>query len=81
MRASAATAEFFRMLVENVATQNIRRTKSLLSLSPEKQFIELFQEKPGLLQRVPQRYIAQYLGIAPESLSRIRKRLLTTRKS
>jgi len=62
--------------VENVATENIRRTKSLLSLSPEKQFEELLENKPGILQRVPQRYIAQYIGIAPESLSRIRKRLM-----
>lgn len=81
MKASAATAEFFRIVVENVAAQNIRRTKSLLSLSPEKQFTELLREKPDLLQRIPQRYIAQYLGIAPESLSRIRKRLLIAHKS
>jgi CRP-like cAMP-binding protein len=68
-------------VVENVATENIRRTKSLLSLSPEKQFEELLENKPGILQRVPQRYIAQYIGIAPESLSRIRKRLMAPQKS
>jgi len=74
-------AEFFRIVVENVATENIRRTKSLLSLSPEKQFEELLENKPAILQRVPQRYIAQYIGIAPESLSRIRKRLMVPQKS
>ncbi|WP_245729271.1 Crp/Fnr family transcriptional regulator [Niabella drilacis] len=78
---SPATAEFFRAVVENVAAENIRRTKALLSLSPEKQFNDLLRDKPLLLQRVPQRYIAQYLGIAPESLSRIRKRMMRLQKS
>lgn len=81
IKSSPASAEFFRIVVENVATENIRRTKSLISLSPEKQFEELLQNKPQILQRVPQRYIAQYLGIAPESLSRIRKRLMEHQKS
>lgn len=81
LQTSPAIAEFFRNVVENVAAENIRRTKSLLSLSPEKQFSDLLQEKPLLFQRVPQRYIAQYLGIAPESLSRIRKRMMTPQKS
>ncbi len=81
LKTSQSIAEFFRIVVEAVAAENIRRTKSLISLSPEKQFEELLQNKPQILQRVPQRYIAQYLGIAPESLSRIRKRLMTTPKS
>lgn len=81
IRTSPATAELFRIVVENVATENIRRTKSLLSLSPEKQFEELLLHAPQVLQRVSQRYIAQYLGIAPESLSRIRKRLMANQKS
>ena len=81
IKTSPAAAEFFRMIVENIATENIRRTKSLLSLSPEKQFEELMQNKPEILQRVPQRYIAQFLGIAPESLSRIRKRRMEYQKS
>lgn len=81
VKTSPASAELFRIVVENVATENIRRTKSLISLSPEKQFEELLNNKPEIMQRVPQRYIAQYLGIAPESLSRIRKRLMTPQKS
>ncbi|MFT3702182.1 MAG: Crp/Fnr family transcriptional regulator [Agriterribacter sp.] len=81
IKTSPASAEMFRIIVENVATENIRRTKSLLSLSPEKQFEELLQHKPEIFQRVSQRHIAQYLGIAPESLSRIRKRLMTPQKS
>lgn len=81
MKQSPATGEFFRVLVEQIAAKSIKRTKSLLSFSPEKQFAELMQDQPEILQRVPQRYIAQYLGIAPESLSRIRKRIMAGAKS
>jgi len=81
MANSPAAASFFNRVIELVATSNINRIKSLLSQSPEQQFEELVQAKPGILQRVPQRYIAQYLGVAPESLSRIRKRMLRPAKS
>lgn len=78
---SPSVSAFFSSLVEKIATANIRRIQSLLSLSPEEQLDELLQERPQLLQRVPQRYVAEYLGVAPESLSRIRKRILTSSKS
>ena len=81
IKLSPAVSEFFRIVVENVAAESIRRTKSLLASSPEQQFLELIETKPHLFQRVPQKYIAQYLGIAPESLSRIRKRLMVHEKS
>lgn len=45
--------------------------------SPEERYIDLQRNKPALLQRVPQHQLASYIGVAPESLSRIRKRLLT----
>ncbi|MHA6698085.1 Crp/Fnr family transcriptional regulator [Chryseobacterium sp. A301] len=78
---SPSVTVFFNSLVEKTAMVNIRRIQSLISLSPEEQLGELLQERPQLLQRVPQRYVAEYLGVAPESLSRIRKRILTSPKS
>jgi CRP-like cAMP-binding protein len=81
MKQSPAMAEYFRILIERVASRSIKRTKSLLSFSPEQQFLDLLQEQPEVFQKVPQRYIAQYLGIAPESLSRIKKRILAAAKS
>lgn len=81
IKQSPAIAEFFRIIVENVAAESIRRTKSLLTFSPAQQFLELLESRPDIFQRVPQRYIAQYLGIAPESLSRIKKRLMAISKS
>lgn len=76
IKQSPAISELCRIIVENIATDNIKRIQSLLSLSPENQFKALIHQNPQILQRVPQRYIAQYLGLAPESLSRIRKRII-----
>ncbi len=45
------------------------------TLSPEQSYLHLVKERPELIQRVPQYHIATYLGIRPESLSRIRNRI------
>ncbi len=44
--------------------------------SPEERYLNLLTNRPDLIQRVPQHQIASYLGIKPESLSRIRKRII-----
>lgn len=43
--------------------------------SPEERYRDLMERRPDLLQRIPQYQIASYLGVQPESLSRIRKRI------
>jgi len=43
--------------------------------TPEERYRDLAEKRPDLLQRIPQYQIASYLGVKPESLSRIRKRL------
>ena len=43
--------------------------------SPEQWYLQLQKDRPDLIQRVPQYQLASYLGVTPESLSRIRKRL------
>jgi len=43
--------------------------------SPEKRYADLLQESPHIIQRIPQHYIASYLGVTSVSLSRIRNRL------
>jgi CRP-like cAMP-binding protein len=44
--------------------------------SPEQRYLNLLQKRPDLIQRVPQYQLASYLGIKPQSLSRLRARLL-----
>lgn len=48
---------------------------SYIKNTPKERYIELLQTEPRLIQRVPQHYIASYLGITPVSLSRIRKKV------
>jgi len=46
-----------------------------ITSSPEERYLNLLKSRPELLNRVPQHQIASYLGVKPESLSRIRKRI------
>ncbi len=48
---------------------------NLLTLTPTERYINLIKERPKVFQRTPLKVIATYLGITPESLSRIRKRV------
>lgn len=45
-------------------------------LKPEQRYLKIVSERPDLIQRVPQHQIASFLGIKPETLSRIRARLV-----
>ena len=49
--------------------------------SPEQRYLNLLQKRPDLIQRVPQHQLASYLGIKPQSLSRLRSRVLEKSKS
>ena len=52
---------------------------SYISLKPEERYENFLESNPALLNRLPQHYIASYLGVSPESLSRIKKRLTAKR--
>jgi CRP-like cAMP-binding protein len=66
---------FFRLLLENKFIATDRRISGNLSLSAEEQYLCMLDTYPNIVQRVPQNQIASYLGITPQSLSRIRKEL------
>lgn len=59
---------------EELGAQQERLAKFMMSI-PEKRYLDLLENRPNLLQRVPQYFLASYLGVKPESLSRIRKRI------
>jgi CRP-like cAMP-binding protein len=68
--------KFGRLLAEYLAMGLEERMVDLLTLSPEKRYQQLLQSnKRKILERIPQQYIASYLGITPVSLSRIRNRI------
>ena len=54
----------------------LKRLSSAKSATPEEKYIDLMKKQPQIFQRIPLHYIASYLGIEPESLSRIRKRIV-----
>ena len=72
---------FGRIMAEQVAQRATEIAMSLSSEKPEERFQNLILKQPDLFQRVPQKYIANFLGISPESLSRIRNRVLQKLKS
>lgn len=63
-----------RMIEENFG-QVRDEFAAFIAASPEDRLKTLLQRRPGLVSRVPQHQLASYLGMTPESLSRIKKRL------
>ena len=66
---------FGRKIAEMLFIMVSSQTNRLLTLTPEERYQELVQTQSFVLQRVPQYMIASYIGITPEHLSRIRKKL------
>jgi CRP-like cAMP-binding protein len=64
-----------RMTMENDFAEQQEVLAKFITSSPEERYKNLLETRPDLLQRVPQYHLASYLGVKPESLSRIRKRI------
>lgn len=67
---------FGRLLMEDVYTSAINQIISFYTESPQQRYVEFSKTNYELLQRTPQYYIASYIGIRPQSLSRIKKRTM-----
>jgi CRP-like cAMP-binding protein len=65
-----------RMLSEELLAKERIDFDEFKTSSPEQRYLNLIQKRPDLLQRVPQHQLASYLGIKPQSLSRLRSRIL-----
>ncbi len=66
-----------RMLSEELLAKQRIDFDEFKNSSPEQRYLDLLQKRPDLIQRVPQHQLASYLGIKPQSLSRLRARILT----
>ncbi len=60
---------------EDLFIKKSLRELSLLNESAEQRYLNLFAEQPKLIKEIPLKYIASYIGITPQALSRIRKRI------
>jgi CRP-like cAMP-binding protein len=64
-----------RQVMEAVFVAQQQKMTSFMTDTPEQRYQKLIQDRPDLVQRIPQYQLASYIGIKPESLSRMRKRL------
>lgn len=70
---------FGRKIAEMLFIMVSSQTTRLLTLTPEERYQSILQYQPFVIQRVPQYMIASFIGISPEHLSRIRKKMSNTR--
>jgi len=66
---------YFRILFQNSLVTKERRLMSSITHTAEEKYRRLAENNPQLIQRIPQNLIASYLGLAPETLSRIKKNI------
>ena len=66
---------YIRLQVTGAYLALQKRLTAVLSLSPEERYNNLLQLYPDLVQRFPQHMIASHMGLTPETLSRIRRKL------
>lgn len=70
---------FGRLGIEQVFVNVIRQVTSLYTDKPEVRYRKFLHSYSDIAQRIPQYYIASYVGVKPQSLSRIRKRIAGVR--
>lgn len=70
---------YLRLLMQSSLIALQRRLIGSLNFTAEDKYLQLIASCSGILQRVPQHQIASYLGITPETLSRIRKQMANSR--
>lgn len=68
---------YFRLLSQANMVATHRRLTATLSASADEKYLRLLSAYPNIVARVPQHMIASYLGITPETLSRVRKRIVS----
>jgi CRP-like cAMP-binding protein len=69
-----------RMLSEELLAKEQINFAEFKTSSPEQRYLNLLQNRPDLIQRVPQQQLASYIGIKPQSLSRLRTRILEKKR-
>ena len=73
MYESEANKDLLIQMLEDLVLQQIEREKDLLTSSPTERYNRVLQRSPALFQEVPNKHIANYLRMSPETLSRLKK--------
>lgn len=64
-----------RLTAENLFLIKSEREQSLLNETAEERYLSLIKTRPHLIREIPLKYLASYIGITPQALSRIRRRI------
>ncbi len=72
---SQASNYLGRFIIEKLYVAQSKRTISFLKYNAKERYLNLFDEQPEIIRYVPQKYIASYIGITPQALSRIRREI------
>jgi CRP-like cAMP-binding protein len=64
-----------RVFAEEFFMYKSKRELSFMKDSPTERYLNLFKEQPNLIQEISQKYLASYIGITPQALSRIRSKI------
>jgi len=75
IQSSEAARNYFTIFMMKRLIYYMNHYSSYILDNPEKRYTKLIAEQPELASRVPQQYIASYLGVTPVSLSRIKSRI------
>ena len=68
---------FGRKMAEMLFIWITERSNNLILLKPEQRYQQILKKEAYLLQKIPQYMLASYIGVTPEHLSRIRKKIMT----
>jgi len=73
MRSNPENMKLWINILEDLVLQQIEREKDLLINSPRERYERVLKRSPKLFQEIPNRHIANYLRMSPETLSRLKK--------
>ena len=73
---SIENQSLWNKILELIVIQQLEHEKDILLSSPKERFLKVFNRSPNLFQEIPNKHIASYLRMTPETLSRLKKVLI-----
>jgi len=64
-----------RLTAERLFLIKSKREQTLLNYTAEQRYLDVFKDRPEVIREIPLKYISSYIGVTPQALSRIRKRI------